>query len=252
MTINGSSVSGSSQTVSPATTTTYTLTASNSGGTVSQSATVTVTPAVTAPVINSFTANPTSITPGGSSTLSWSLSGGAPTTLTIDNGVGTCLGLSSKDVTPGATTTYTLTASNSAGSVTKSATVTVSAQPPVLTAPVINSFTANPTSITSGGSSTLSWSLSGGAPTALTIDNGVGACLSLSSKAVSPGATMTYTITASNSAGSVTKSTTVTVSAQPPVLTAPVINSFTANPTSITPAGPQPCPGACPAEHQPR
>ena len=41
-------------------------------------------PTVTAPVISSFTANPTSITSGGSSTLSWSLSGGAPTTLTIN------------------------------------------------------------------------------------------------------------------------------------------------------------------------
>ncbi len=93
--------------------------------------------------------------------------------------------------------------------------------PPPVTAPVISSFTANPASVTSGLSSTLSWSMSGGAPTALSIDNGVGSVLGLTSRAVTPGATTTYTLTASNSAGSVTKSTTVTVTSplqapQPP------------------------------------
>ncbi len=109
---------------------------------------------VTAPVIGSFTAAPASITSGLSSTLAWTLSGGTPTTLSIDNAVGTVLGSTSKAVSPSATTTYTLTASNSAGSATKSITVTVT--PPV---PVIGSFTAAPASITSGLSSTLAWTL---------------------------------------------------------------------------------------------
>ena len=213
-----------SKVVTPSATTTYTLTASNSAGTVTQSVTVTVTPAITAPVINSFTAAPPSITSGQSSTLSWTLSGGAPTTLSIDNGVGGVPGLTSKVVTPSATTTYTLTASNSAGTVTQSVTLTVT---PAVTAPVINSFTATPPSITSGQSSTLSWTLSGGAPTTLSIDNGVGGVLGLTSKVVTPSATTTYTLTASNSAGTVTQSVTLTVT---PAVTAPVINSFTAAP----------------------
>ena len=53
------------------------------------------------------------------------MSGGAPTTLSIDNGVGGVLSLTSRAVTPSATTTYTLTASNLAGTVTQSVTLTV-------------------------------------------------------------------------------------------------------------------------------
>ena len=186
-------------------------------------------PTVTAPVISSFTATPPSITTGQSSTLAWTLSGGAPTSLSINNGVGSVLGSTSKAVTPGTTTTYTLTASNSGGSVTRSVTVTVT--PP---APVISSFTATPASITSGQSSTLAWSLSGGAPTTLSINSSVGSVLGSTSRTVSPTTTTTYTLTASNSAGSVSQSATVTVTAAPPVVTAPVISSLTADPGSIT------------------
>jgi peptidoglycan/xylan/chitin deacetylase (PgdA/CDA1 family) len=79
-------------------------------------------PPVTAPVINSFTASPTTITQGQSATLSWSASNA--TSLSINQNVGTVTG-TSKIVTPTATTTYTLTATNSAGSVTKTVTVNV-------------------------------------------------------------------------------------------------------------------------------
>ena len=76
----------------------------------------------TSPIINSFTANPPSITSGGSSTLSWSVTDAS--TLSISPGIGTVTGTSTS-VSPTATTTYTLTATNSAGSVTASVTVTV-------------------------------------------------------------------------------------------------------------------------------
>ena len=46
----------------------------------------------TAPTIDNFTANPTQITAGQSSTLSWSVTGTSPITLSIDNGVGTVTG----------------------------------------------------------------------------------------------------------------------------------------------------------------
>jgi streptogramin lyase len=160
------------------------------------------------PVISSFTANPTSIGLGQSSALSWNVSGA--TSLTIDNGVGAVSPVTagSKSVSPATTTTYTLTATNLAGNVTQ--TVTLNVVPnPVL--PVINSLTANPTSIGLGQSSALSWNVSGA--TSLTIDNGVGAVspVMAGSKSVSPATTTTYTLTATNLAGNVTQTVTVNV-----------------------------------------
>ena len=83
-----------------------------------------------APVIASFTASPASVPPGGASTLSWSVSGA--TSLSIDGGVGTVTGTSAS-VTPAATTVYTLTAVNGAGSTLSApVTVTVAVGPPAL------------------------------------------------------------------------------------------------------------------------
>jgi len=79
----------------------------------------------TAPIINSFSANPLTITVGGSSTLSWSVTDA--TSVTIDNGIGSVALTGTTIVTPATTTTYTLTATNAAGSVTGSVTVTVGA-----------------------------------------------------------------------------------------------------------------------------
>jgi polyhydroxybutyrate depolymerase len=79
-----------------------------------------------APVIASFTVSPASLAAGQSATLSWSVSGAA--SLSISGGVGSVTGLTSRSVSPAATTTYVLTATNAAGSsVTASATVTVTA-----------------------------------------------------------------------------------------------------------------------------
>lgn len=75
------------------------------------------------PTILSFSASPSSVTPGTPATLSWSVSGA--TSLSIDNGVGDVTGLSSKSVSPTVTTTYTLTATNDFGSDTGTAKVTV-------------------------------------------------------------------------------------------------------------------------------
>ena len=122
------------------------------------------------------------------------------TSLSIDNGVGTVTG-TSVVVTPAATTTYTLTATNANGSVTATATVTVTTAP----LPVFTSFTASPSSVAAGGSSTLAWVVSGA--TSMTIDNGVGTVTG-TSVVVTPAATTTYTMTATNAAGSVSHSVT--------------------------------------------
>jgi PKD repeat protein len=112
-----------STSVNPTATTTYTLNASNASGSVTATATITVQ-APAPPSISSFTANPTSITTGGSSTLSWTTTGA--TSIAITPGTFTSTSATgSTTVSPAATTTYTLTASNAAGSATGTATVTV-------------------------------------------------------------------------------------------------------------------------------
>ena len=63
------------------------------------------------PQIIRFEASPLNIAPGGSSTLSWTTTGA--TTVSI-SGVGSVTPNGSTEVTPTQTTTYTLTASDSA------------------------------------------------------------------------------------------------------------------------------------------
>lgn len=75
----------------------------------------------TAPVISNFTASPVDITSAQDVILNWTVTGADD--LTIDNAVGSVTGLSNTTVHVAATTTYTLTATNSKGSVTAQATV---------------------------------------------------------------------------------------------------------------------------------
>ena len=86
------------------------------------------------PIINSFSASPTTITVGESSTLSWSVTDAA--SVTIDHGVGTLALSGTTAVNPTTTTTYILTATNATGSVT--ATTTVIVNPPAATYGSIN------------------------------------------------------------------------------------------------------------------
>ncbi|MBU4427685.1 MAG: hypothetical protein KKB35_13245, partial [Proteobacteria bacterium] len=113
---------GSAQ-VAPTITTTYTLTASNPAGTVTRGVTVTVVPG--GPVIDSFSASPSTINENESATLSWSISDAD--SATIDNDIGPIDPVSgSLEISPLSTTTYTLTATNNDGSVISKVTVTVS------------------------------------------------------------------------------------------------------------------------------
>jgi hypothetical protein len=79
-------------------------------------------PSPSVPVISFFTATPSRINAGGSSTLSWSVSGA--TSLVVDQNVGTVTG-ASVVVSPTRTTTYTLTAINAGGSAISKVTVEV-------------------------------------------------------------------------------------------------------------------------------
>ncbi len=81
-----------------------------------------------APVINSFTAEPSTIEAGQSSTLSWSTTGA--TDMNIDNGVGAVQGSGQRQVFPRASTTYTLTIRGPGGMDSRSVTVEVTSAPP--------------------------------------------------------------------------------------------------------------------------
>jgi len=158
-------------------------------------------PATNKPVINSFSASPETIDLGSASTLSWSVSNAQ--NVVIDQGIGTVDSTGSIAVSPNATVTYTLTASNANGAVSKSCLVTVN-QPPV-----INGFAATPNVITLESSSTLSWDVSNAVTR--TIDPGIGQVSATGSTIVSPNSTTVYTLTAVNGSFTVTATCMITV-----------------------------------------
>jgi peptidoglycan-associated lipoprotein len=86
--------------------------------------------------------------------------------------------------------------------------------PPQAAAPVINSFTAEPSTVEAGQSSTLRWSISGA--TDMTINNGVGAVQSNGMRQVFPRASTSYTLTARGPGGMDSRSVNVTVASAPP------------------------------------
>jgi hypothetical protein len=117
----GAVTSGTAVTVSPAASTTFTLTVTNPDG-VAVTATAPIE-VVAAPVISNFIALSPTIVTGEGSDLQWTITGATTVTL---SGIGVVTGMTTTTVHPSATTTYTLTATNAAGtSVTADATVTV-------------------------------------------------------------------------------------------------------------------------------
>lgn len=132
--------------------------------------------------------------------------------MNIDPGIGNVALSGSTAVSPSVATSYILTATNSSGSITAVAQVSVEATSPPgpdVSLPVIDSFTANPESILLGGSSKLSWAVSN--VTSVTISPDIGTALPAGNKNTSPSTTTTYTLKATNAAGWRSKSITVTV-----------------------------------------
>src|ERR1017187_3921914 len=77
-------------------------------------------PPPAAPTVTAFAAEPSSIERGQSSTLSWNVTDAS--SISIDNSIGTVQGAASRRVFPGASTTYTLTATGPGGTKTAAAT----------------------------------------------------------------------------------------------------------------------------------
>ena len=157
----GTVTANGSTTVTPASTTSYTISATGTDGkTVTAVATVTVTGSAI-PQIVTFVATPQSISPGQSTKICWQVNGSS--SISITPGVGNNLNPNAcATVTPSATTTYTLTATNAVGQVQGNLTVNVGAVQ-------ILSFQANPvTSPAAGAPVTLSWTTANATSVVLT------------------------------------------------------------------------------------
>jgi hypothetical protein len=202
------------------------------------------------PVIRAFTASPGTILPGGTSSLSWSVTGA--TSLFIGSGVGDVTGTTSRSVTPAVTTTYVLTATNAGGSSTASVTVTLSTPP---SPPAGLTYSANPAVYTVGtaipsnipsstGGAITSYTVSPTLPLGLSIGASTGI---VSGTPTAATARAVYTVTGTNSAGSTTAALTLTVTT---ALQPPAGLTYSANPavytvgTAITPNLPSSTGGA--------
>jgi hypothetical protein len=179
-----------STTVSPQTTTTYTLSVVGANGqTVTAPVTITVTTG-TIPQVVTFVAAPQNIDAGQSTKLCWQVTNA--TNISITPGVGTNLNANDcATVSPTTTTTYTLTATNATGQIQANATVNVG-QVRIL------SFTANPVyTTTSGAPATLSWTTSNATSVVLIgADIGPQILPVNGSIVVNPISNATYTLTA--------------------------------------------------------
>jgi len=123
---------------------------------------------------------------------------------------------------------------------TMSVSITVVSPTPTLPAgcagyPNIDFFTASPSTISAGQSTTLMWGKVDNATSAV-IDQGIGGVGTPGTRAVSPPTTTTYTMTATGCGGTTTKQVTVTVSgsAQPPPAPPPAPPPVPPAPTQLT------------------
>jgi hypothetical protein len=203
-------VTSSPITVMPFGNATYTLHAFNGkGDTVSQDIAVTVRSRMSIDVAD---ATPGQVAPGDAVTLSWATTSADGVRLT-DGATGQASNVvvnGSTVVHPTATTVYTLTASNRAGRTPANLTAKLTAR--VAQPPAVGVFTANPSSITQGDASTLSWA--GNATSYSVNGTDVGARRSL---VVRPSVTTTYTLRAVGPGGPLANppQTTVTVAPHP-------------------------------------
>jgi len=190
-TLNGASVPvDSSVTVSPTSTTTYTLVATSaSGATVSNSTTVTV--GASGPVAAGISSNTPSIVAGNSATLTWTSKNATTGDLN-----GTPVPVNGNLVVkPTATTTYRFTATDASGAKDwGQVTITVTAP---TTGPVAAGASASPSSITRGQSSVITWTTRNAVSATL---NGTSVPLN-GSITVQPTSTTTYRIVGTSSTG---------------------------------------------------
>jgi hypothetical protein len=162
-------------------------------------------------VIELLEASPSSIKPGETATLRWRVSGAAR--VIIEPGIGSVSLSGSRVVSPVTTTTYVLTALTDGHSSSVSTQVEVTGQK---TLPIVEYFTATPTTIRRGETSTLRWKVSNAESVSVTSPGTVVGVALTGKGTVAPTQTSIYTLIASNAAGSVVETVQVVVRAASP------------------------------------
>jgi serine/threonine protein kinase/uncharacterized cupredoxin-like copper-binding protein len=208
--------------VSPSVDTTYVLTARGAVRSVTRSVKIAVT---VLPLPVTLTADPPTIKPGESAELTWSVSGN-PSSVTIDQGVGSVKSSDSLKVSPTANTTYTLTAEGPGGARGLGSVMVLIAAP--VPRPVIVSLNAQPLTIKKGQSSQLMWEVTGDNNTAASFDQDIGKVALKGIRDVTPVSTTRYKLSARNPGGPASKYVTVQVLGPDPPTVA-----FSVAPTSI-------------------
>ncbi|MEN9441392.1 MAG: hypothetical protein RLZ33_1469, partial [Bacteroidota bacterium] len=201
---------GNNFSISPSTTTTYTVTGTDAGGCVGTDnivVNVNPLPSVNAGLDQTIcTGTSVTLNGSGASTYSW------------DNGVtnGTAF-------TPSATTTYTLTGTSASGCIaTDQVTISVSAPPVINAGPDISICTGTSTTLTASGATNYSWSPGGQTTASITIN---------------PAATTTYTVTGTTAGCTSTDDVTVTITSGAPINAGPDVNICAGSSTSLTATG---------------
>jgi len=188
------------------------IVASATSGAVSGNWTGSTTPPPSSAPTLTLSASPSSINVGQSSTLAWS-STDATSCSASGSWTGTKATSGSQTLTPTANATYTLSCTGAGGTATQSVTVTIT----TTTAPTLT-LTASPTSITSGQSSTITWSTTNA--TSCTANTGwSGTKTTSGSQTVNPAVSTTYDLTCTGAGGSVSRSVTISVATTTPTPT---------------------------------
>ena len=201
---------------------TYDLSCTGSGGTASQSATVSVSSP--APVVT-FKASPSSVSSGSSTTLSWSATNATSCTASGAWSGAKAVSGSQSTGALSANATYGLVCSGTGGSANQSVTVSVTPAAPAVT------LTAKPSTVNRGATSMLTWSSSN--DSACTASGGWSGSMGTSGSRATAALTATtkYMLTCTGAGGTATQAATVTVSSTPPSVT------ISASPTSVSSGG---------------
>ena len=210
-------------------TTTFTITATNASGSVTQSVTVEV---LSGPIIHSFTVMPDTVVSGGTATLAWDCDAES---VTINQGVQATGITGNATVTASEPVTYTLTATKNEMSATAQVTLSV------VSGPKINSFTATPDHTVADQPVTLAWDCDADT---VSIDQGVTIApdQTAGSTPVTLTGVTTYTLTAQKNGYYATRQVTVSWVAGPAIL------SFYATPQLVVGSHPVTLSWACDAD----
>ena len=157
------------------------------------------------PKIIAFKVNSSDICAGDNATLSWQVT--RADNVTIDNSIGAVEPSGTKELSCKSSVTYTITATNKYGAASQKVSILVI---PENTIPVIEAFAALDNSIKPGQSTDLMWIVHNA--TSVVIEPGIGKITPGSVlRHVKPASSTTYTMTASNKFGTVSRTATVNI-----------------------------------------